>query len=97
MIQDPKIKTIYISRARIDKGLLQLMTNHTDAALANLQEAALLGVEDDEWEIEMLLAEGCLQKADRAAARKHLERSLSNAPPEKRQTLRPLQSELGLQ
>ena len=95
-IQDTKLAKVLTSQARIDKGLLQLMMKHPDAALANLNEAVKLGVESDQWEIEMLLAEGFMQKADRAAARKHLERSLAKAPPEKRHMLRPLQLELGV-
>ena len=68
----------------------------SDAAIANLDEAVKLGVEYDQWEIEMLLTEAFMQKADRTAARRHLERSVAMAPPEKRHMLRSLQSELGV-
>jgi Flp pilus assembly protein TadD len=72
------------------------MTNQSDEAIANLSEAVKLGVEYDQWEIEMLLTEAFIVKADRTTARRHLERSLSMAPPEKRHLLRSLQSELGV-
>jgi len=73
------------------------MTKRIDAAIANLTEAVKLGVEYDQWEIEMLLAESFLQKGDRTAARKHLERSLAKVPPQKRPMLRSLQLDLGVQ
>ena len=95
-ILDTKLAKEFTSRVRVNKGLLQLMTNQTDAAIANLDEAVKLGVEYDQWEIEMLLTEAFMQKADRTAARRHLERSVAMAPPEKRHMLRSLQSELGV-
>jgi tetratricopeptide (TPR) repeat protein len=95
-IQDPKLAKESTSRARLGKGLLQLMTNQVDAAISNLNEAVELGVDLDQWEIELMLAEAFMQKADRTAARKHLERAVEKVPPEKKQTLRPLQAELGV-
>ena len=95
-IRDSKLAKEFTSRARLGKGLLQLMTNQTDAAIVNLNEAVKLGVDYDQWEIEMLLTEAFLQKTDRVAARRHLERSAAMAPPEKRHMLRSLQSELGV-
>jgi|GEM_PF-3239638 len=96
-IQDTKLAKEFTSRARLEKGLFQLMTKRIDAAIANLTEAVKLGVEYDQWEIEMLLAESFLQKGDRTAARKHLERSLAKVPPQKRPMLRSLQLDLGVQ
>jgi hypothetical protein len=96
-IRDSKLAKEFTSRARLSKGLLQLMTNQTDAAIANLSEAVKLGVEYDQWEIEMLLTEAFIVKADRTAARRHLERSVAMAPTDKRHMLRSLQVELGVQ
>ena len=72
------------------------MTKRIDAAIANLTEAVKLEVENDQWEIEMLLAEAFLQKGERTAARKHLERSVAKVPPQKKHMLRSLQLELAV-
>jgi tetratricopeptide (TPR) repeat protein len=95
-IQDTKLEKKVTSQARLGKGLFQLMTKRIDAAIANLTEAVKLEVENDQWEIEMLLAEAFLQKGERTAARKHLERSVAKVPPQKKHMLRSLQLELAV-